>query len=94
MVGLVVIVGMAVVGQFWQFDLYLPHGFLILFVSGGVVILSYFSSLVFSGYETTAYLPWWLLLTSWCILTAIVWFLTRRRKEPQGFPVEPTAKTK
>lgn len=94
-VGLIVIIGMAVVGQFRQFDLYWPHGFLILFVSGGVVIQSYVFTLVSGGrYWTIDYFPWWLILISWGLLTALTWFMTRRRKVSQGFPVEPTANPK
>ena len=37
--------------------------------------------------------PWWVFLVTWGPLTAVVWYLTRRRKGPGGaFPVELTKK--
>jgi len=34
-------------------------------------------------------LPWWLLLATWGLLTALVWRLTRCREVSHAFPVEP-----
>ena len=40
-------------------------------------------------------LPWWLLVASWGVLTAVVWRSTRMRpKVGRAFPIEPTAKAK
>ena len=36
--------------------------------------------------------PWWLLIASWGIVTAIVFRITRLRKVAHSFPVEPTIK--
>ena len=42
---------------------------------------------------TTLVLPWWFILVTWGLLTAVVWRFTRRRIGPGGgFPVEPAAK--
>ena len=41
-----------------------------------------------------AYVPWWLLLTTWGLLTALIWRLARRRKLAGSFPIEPTAAPK
>src|ERR1035437_7068135 len=38
---------------------------------------------------TSIVLPWWLLLATWGLLTALICFLTRRRKVSHPFPIEP-----
>jgi len=39
------------------------------------------------------FLPWWLLLAVWGLVTAVVWWATRRRKRVgRAFPVELAAK--
>ena len=43
------------------------------------------------GGVMTVLIPWWLPLLTWSLLTAFIWRLTRRRKVPHGFPIEPTA---
>jgi len=114
-VGLVVIVGMAVMTQFWEFVLYTPYG-LMAIQNDGTVFTSYHASRWVTGFyrlpsfpvhvlydtpnwhvdstKASLFLPWWLLLLTWGLLTAVIWRMTRRRKAKQGFPIEPSAKPK
>jgi hypothetical protein len=122
--GLVVIVAMAVVGQFGDIWLYSPYGYLSM-QAPGVVFNDYRSgwhtwhawhgpsagwslqnllylpkigvvdeSMNGKGRDDHpyAFLPWWLLLLTWGLLTAFIWRLTRRRQVPHGFPIEPSVK--
>jgi hypothetical protein len=43
------------------------------------------------GWETWVGIdiPWWLLVLSWALLTAVIFRLTRQQKARAGFPVEP-----
>jgi len=114
-VGLVVIVGMAVVGQFWSIDLYISS--IVFHMNHGALDVAHWSVNVWavsfdreqtwslsdililpkrliSGHVTMIVLPWWLILVSWSLLTALLWRLTRLRKVGHGFPIEPTAKSK
>ena len=123
-VGLVVIVGMAVVGQFADCTLFAPKGYIEVHAIGVQIAISadsyYFWDGMYRPPENSwslqanlwwpssfsehmmgipkgallrvLNLPWWLLLLTWGVLTALVWRLTHRRKIGQGFPVEPTVK--
>ena len=117
-VGLVVLLGTAVVGQFWGFVLVIPdihvswdstglqlgYGSFNMwmaerFPDGPWSVQDPFSGLpefsrtharghTYSG----VFLPWWLVLSTWCLLTIIILRMTRRRKVGTAFPIEPTAK--
>ncbi len=110
MVGLVVLLGLAVVGQFWAFEVDTPKVSLNEYSTGVAInypgvngwgawhrlvtpwtvsdLLQRPQWITFNGF-TQIFIPWWLLLATWGLLTALIWRLTRRRKVGQGFPVEP-----
>jgi hypothetical protein len=116
--GMVVIVGMAVAGQFWWIALYTPNGHVEAYAAGVEFRLNYVyvsssqwlrvhhernvpwraSALLtcphFFGTPDPMWLllPWWLLLLTGGLLTALIWRLTRRRQVPHGFPIEPSVK--
>ena len=118
LVGLIVLVWMAVVSQFWGGVWSEPTGTGFIRLDSRGVFLNYgyyqrwsvpYSDLaewsvnditmrpqflLRSGYFWFL-LPWWLLLAALGLPMALIWRLTRRRKEPVGaFPIEPTVKSK
>jgi len=121
-VGLAVLVGMALVGQFWHFGMI--AGYARIDVNQPGVWLTYrewsewgvvcspgsewfvsnllrlpnwheeLKTLRTTHHYATLGLPWWLLLSTLGLFTALIWRLTRPRKVEQGFPIEPTAQPK
>ena len=108
-VGLVVIVGMAVLTLFWGFAFWGPFGGFLedqrgvhyfenrcewQLVGGPLRHWEISDRLGMPSFISFLFLPWWFLILTWSLFTALIWFLTRRRKIGQGFPVEPTVKSK
>jgi hypothetical protein len=105
-VGLVLMLGTAVVGQFWAFGSYRPLVHIAVEPAG--VTLAYLPPPGYHEYfhrvqewsanellttpriwnGTGGFLPWWVLLLSWSLLTTLIWRLTRRRKISPAFPIE------
>jgi hypothetical protein len=110
---LIVLLGTAVMAQFWHFDFQASPAHVLVDQSGVLAasirrwmardvhmprrwsasdLLGLPGGRVMSAYWWSVFCPWWLLIAAWSLVTAGVWWLTRRRKVVGGaFPVEPAA---